>query len=108
MTNVTNINDHLAFSCGCGSVKFSLLKSGGIECSSCLAVVDAQWGQKDSVLSRLAKMQAVRGAVLLVLYADKVECGDQSDCHASVVVLGGDVAGAAEAALAKMESSLYT
>ena len=105
MTNVTNINDHLAFSCGCGSVKFSLLKSGGIECSNCLAVVDAQWGCKDSVLSRLAKIQAARGAVLLALFADKVECGDESACHASEVVRGGDVVGAAEAALAKMDVS---
>jgi hypothetical protein len=35
MGEVLNLLDEMAFSCECGSVKFSLLRSGGIECSSC-------------------------------------------------------------------------
>jgi len=32
---IENIDDHKAYSCGCGSVHFNLLKSGNIECSGC-------------------------------------------------------------------------
>lgn len=32
---VENIEDHLAFSCQCGSVGFNLLKSGSTECTLC-------------------------------------------------------------------------
>ena len=35
MSNVESIDDHMAFVCGCGSVKFNLLKSGKIECYRC-------------------------------------------------------------------------
>jgi len=33
--DVENINDHFAYVCDCGSVNFSLLKSGSIECNGC-------------------------------------------------------------------------
>ncbi len=45
--DVTNINDHQAYLCDCGSVNFNLLKSGGIECSDCGTVSKAMyWGSE--------------------------------------------------------------
>ena len=35
MPDLYNIEDHMALSCGCGCVRFNLLKSGAIECDSC-------------------------------------------------------------------------
>ena len=35
MSDILNIEDHLAFACECGSVTFNLLKSGSIECDGC-------------------------------------------------------------------------
>jgi hypothetical protein len=35
MNNVHNINDHMALTCDCGSARFALLRSDGIECHGC-------------------------------------------------------------------------
>lgn len=35
MSKVENIEDHMTYSCKCGSVHFNLLKSELIECSNC-------------------------------------------------------------------------
>jgi len=34
-SSVERIDEHMAYSCDCGSVNFALLKSGGIECNHC-------------------------------------------------------------------------
>ena len=34
-SNIHDIENEMAFSCECGSVKFNLLKSGVIECDGC-------------------------------------------------------------------------
>jgi len=44
MSNVENLEDHMAFSCECGCVRFNLLKSGGIECDDCGEKIDSTWG----------------------------------------------------------------
>lgn len=35
MSDLHNINDHMARSCECGCVRFNLLRSGAIECDGC-------------------------------------------------------------------------
>ena len=40
---VVNIEDHFAFVCECGSVKFNLLKSGKIECHECKQLTIFNW-----------------------------------------------------------------
>jgi hypothetical protein len=46
MSNVENLEDHMAFACDCGCVGFNLLKSGGLECESCGTVLkDCSWGK---------------------------------------------------------------
>lgn len=40
---VVNIEDHLAFVCECGSVKFNLVKSGKIECHKCKQLTIFSW-----------------------------------------------------------------
>lgn len=40
-----NIENHLAFACECGSVKFNLLKSGKIECTCC-GKQEFQWSSE--------------------------------------------------------------
>lgn len=49
MSNVHNILDEMALSCAyCGCVKFSLLKSLCIECSSCGNVIEnAKWSSNE-------------------------------------------------------------
>ena len=32
---ISNIDDHKAYACQCGSVNFNLLKSGNVECAGC-------------------------------------------------------------------------
>ena len=47
MSNVENLQDHMAYSCKCGCVDFNLLKSGGIECAYCgEKLSDSVWGLK--------------------------------------------------------------
>lgn len=47
MSNVENLQDHMAYSCKCGCVDFNLLKSGGIECAYCgEKLFDSVWGLK--------------------------------------------------------------
>lgn len=41
-----NIEDHIAYACDCGSVKFNLLKSGLIECAKC-GVRFGKWRQQN-------------------------------------------------------------
>lgn len=45
MTEFINLHDHMAFTCECGSVRFNLLRSGGIECAGCCKRIDASWSQ---------------------------------------------------------------
>ena len=46
MNKIENLEDHMAFSCQCGCVRFNLLKSGGIECDDCgEKIMDTTWGQ---------------------------------------------------------------
>ncbi len=35
MTELHDINDHMALVCECGGVMFNLLRSGNIECARC-------------------------------------------------------------------------
>ena len=35
MTDVIDINSHMARTCGCGCVTFNLLRNGAIECAGC-------------------------------------------------------------------------
>jgi hypothetical protein len=35
MTDLVDINDHMARACECGCVRFNLLRSGAIECDDC-------------------------------------------------------------------------
>jgi len=45
MTDVANLQDHMAYSCKCGCVDFNLLKSGNIECVLCgKKITDSAWG----------------------------------------------------------------
>jgi len=45
MTDVANLQDHMAYSCQCGCVDFNLLKSGNIECAFCgEKISDSTWG----------------------------------------------------------------
>lgn len=48
MNNVHNINDHMAITCDCGSVNFSLLRSDGIECSACGKRQPFEWREYDA------------------------------------------------------------
>lgn len=46
MSNIENINDHMAYACKCGSVRFALLRSGGIECHDCADKLNAYWAEE--------------------------------------------------------------
>ncbi|MPT55006.1 hypothetical protein [Delftia sp.] len=46
--NVSNIADHMALTCDCGSVHFSLLRSDGIECNSCGKRQPMEWREYDA------------------------------------------------------------
>lgn len=41
--NVVNMGDHLAKTCTCGSIRFYLLVSRGVECAQCGAGFPATW-----------------------------------------------------------------
>ena len=43
MSNVENISSHMAKTCKCGSVNFSLLRSGEIECNFCTKKLTEIW-----------------------------------------------------------------
>jgi len=45
---IEQIEDHIAYTCECGSVHFNLLKSGKIECAKC-GKQFGKWEQKDAV-----------------------------------------------------------
>lgn len=51
--SIENLHDHMALACQCGSVLWSLLRSGSIECASCLQIAEnLEWGEpynKDAV-----------------------------------------------------------
>ena len=34
-SNIESIDNHIAYACECGSVRFNLLRSGKIECDKC-------------------------------------------------------------------------
>ncbi len=40
---IYDIGDHMAFMCPCGSVHFTLIKTGNIECANCLQIMDRVW-----------------------------------------------------------------
>lgn len=48
MSNVHNIEDHMALTCECGSVNFALLKSDGIECNACGNRQPFEWIELDA------------------------------------------------------------
>ena len=48
MSNVHNINDHMALTCDCGSVRFALLRSDGIECHGCGKRHPLEWRELDA------------------------------------------------------------
>lgn len=62
MTEFINLHDHMAFTCECGSVRFNLLRSGGIECAGCCKRVDASWfraalfGDQSALIDALREM----------------------------------------------------
>ena len=46
MVDLYDIDDHMAFSCQCGCVRFNLLRSGNIECSDCgEKQTNIKWGE---------------------------------------------------------------
>ena len=46
MADLYDIDDHMAFSCQCGCVRFNLLRSGSIECSDCgEKQTNIKWGE---------------------------------------------------------------
>jgi hypothetical protein len=52
MSNVENLEDHMAYACKCGSVHFNLLKSSFIECSSCGLKLEQFWGSKQNKIEQ--------------------------------------------------------
>jgi len=46
--NVENLRDHMALTCDCGSVNFSLLRSDGIECNKCGKRMPMEWREYDA------------------------------------------------------------
>lgn len=48
MTTIANIADHMALTCHCGSVRFCLLRSGGIECAGCQNRPAFSWRENDA------------------------------------------------------------
>jgi len=65
---VENIGDHMALTCECGSVRFCLLKSGGIECHLCSKRRDGSWGE-----APIADSLASAGGVEVVAYGKWAE-----------------------------------
>ena len=45
MTDLHNINDHMARACDCGCVRFNLLRSGAIECDNCSTKQHFIWSE---------------------------------------------------------------
>lgn len=45
---VENLHDHMALTCDCGSVNFSLLRSDGIECNKCGKRMPMEWREYDA------------------------------------------------------------
>jgi hypothetical protein len=52
MSNVENLEDHMAYACKCGSVHFNLLKSSFIECSGCGLKLEQFWGSKQNKIEQ--------------------------------------------------------
>lgn len=48
MSNVANIADHMALACDCGSARFALLRSDGIECHGCGMRMPMEWREYDA------------------------------------------------------------
>jgi len=48
MTDLVDINDHMARACECGCVRFNLLRSGAIECDKCSTKQpNLNWSEED-------------------------------------------------------------
>ena len=62
---VSNINDHMAMSCNCGSVKWVLLRTEKIECAKCGSLlIDTVWhcnNSKYAAVPALANIKQDRG-----------------------------------------------
>lgn len=59
MSIVENLEDHMAFSCVCGSVAFNLLKSGAIECDWCgEKISNTKWGERKWVRLKGSELHA--------------------------------------------------
>ena len=52
MRRTENIEDHIAYACRCGGVKFNLLKSGNTECCKC-GENTTNWKQNMSYTTKL-------------------------------------------------------
>lgn len=51
MTQLYDINDHMARACECGCVRFNLLRSGKIECDECGELqLNLAWVENKEVL----------------------------------------------------------
>ncbi len=40
--SIKDINDHMAFYCDCGCVRFNLIRSGKIECDECRKIQEGE------------------------------------------------------------------
>lgn len=60
MSNVENLEDHMAYTClDCGSAAFNLLKSGAIECDWCgEKIPNSKWGERKWVRLKGAELHA--------------------------------------------------
>lgn len=47
----------------------------------------------------LMKLKELYGPLLLAIFDDRVECGDESKCHASVPIVDGDISSAVRHAI---------
>lgn len=61
MSNVENIADHMALTCHCGSVRFCLLRSGGIECAACQDRPGVAWHHHDDPVDDAVQCKECHG-----------------------------------------------
>lgn len=57
-------------------------------------------------LRLFAKMRELYGPILLALFDDHVECGDESARHASIEIVNGDVAEATRRAITRSAAQI--
>ncbi len=60
MADLYDIDDHMAFSCPCGCVRFNLLRSGKVECSDCgEKQTKIKWGEIMDLNKEIEQVQKI-------------------------------------------------